>query len=63
MILALPLFEKEELDTLRKRRETLLKRVQTMPKHSPGRYELLGRLKAMTAEIMRLENQLYGGRR
>lgn len=58
MTAALPLFAKEELNVLRKRREVLSKRVQQMPKHSPGRYELLGQLKAVTAEVMRLENDL-----
>jgi hypothetical protein len=56
----LPLFLKDDLNALRKRRETLLKRVEHMPKHSPGRYELLGQLKAVTAEAMKLENRLNG---
>lgn len=62
MASVLPLFQHEELTTLEKRREALLRRVQNMPKHSPGRYELIGQLKAVTAEAMRLENDLNGRR-
>lgn len=59
-MIALPLFEKEELGRLQERREALLRRVQAMPKHSPGRYETIGQLKAVTAELMRLELKLRG---
>ena len=58
MTTALPLFQREELTRLQERREALLKRVQTKPRHSPGRYELIGQLKAVTAEAMKLENEL-----
>ncbi len=58
----LPLFEKTELDELQRRRAALLKRVQGMKKHSHGRQELIGRLKELTAEQIRVELRLYGKR-
>lgn len=60
MTASLPLFQHDELNALRKRRETLLKRVQRRRKHSPGRYELIGQLKAVTAQILLLERELLG---
>lgn len=62
MSVALPLFRKQELDRLKERREALLKRVQSMPKYSHGRQEKIGQLKAVTAEIIDLEQELYGRR-
>ena len=59
---ALPLFQREELDRLQQLREALLKRVQSMPKYSHGREQKIGELKAITAETIRLENEIYGVR-
>lgn len=58
----LPLFRNEELNRLKERRNALLKRVQSMPKYSHGRQERIGELKAVTAQMIRLENELYGRR-
>jgi hypothetical protein len=58
---SLPLFQREELSRLQQRRDALLKRVQAMSKYSRGRQEKVGELKAVTAAVIRLENEL--GRR
>ncbi|MDQ0454695.1 hypothetical protein [Rhizobium paknamense] len=55
---ALPLFLTDDLKRLRDRREALLKRLQTMRPHERGRYEKLGELKAVTKEILIIEQQL-----
>lgn len=63
---ALPLFLQDDLNRLQQRRNALLKRLQSKPKHSPGRYELIGQLKAVTSDVMRLQNEIdseIGGRR
>ena len=57
----LPLFLKDELNRLQERRDALLRRIQNQKKHSPTRYELIGRVKEKTADIMRIENELRGG--
>lgn len=62
MTTSLPLFRKDELNRLQQRRNALLKRVQSMPKYSRGRQEKIGELKAVTAQAIRLENELYGVR-
>lgn len=59
---SLPLFEKSELDSLQKRRAALLKRVRGLKKYSHTRAELIGRLKVLTAEQMKLEIRLDGDR-
>lgn len=60
MIAELPLFQNAELVRLQERREALLKRVQSMPRYSHGRQEKIGELKAVTAEVIRIENELRG---
>lgn len=56
----LPLFQHEELTRLQERRDALLKRVQNMPAYKQGRPLAVYRLQLVTAEIMRLENELRG---
>ena len=60
MILELPLFQNAELTRLQERREALLKRVQNMPPYTPGRPLTIYKLQQVTAEVIRLENELKG---
>ncbi|MVA24524.1 hypothetical protein V6582_05760 [Agrobacterium vitis] len=54
----LPLFLKGDLKRLQDRREALVKRIETMRPHERGKFEKLGELKAVTREILILEQQL-----
>lgn len=56
----LPLFRRQELAELKERRRALLKRVQSMPKYTPGRPLIMFKLQQVTAEVMKLELELYG---
>jgi hypothetical protein len=58
MTAVLPLFLNDDLKGLRDRRETLLKRLQTMRPHERRRYETIGELKAVTKQILIIEQQL-----
>ncbi|MCF1485064.1 hypothetical protein FS800_23325 [Agrobacterium vitis] len=54
----LPLFLKDDLKRLQDRREALVRRIETMRPHERGKFEKLGELKAVTREILILEQQL-----
>ncbi|BCH63233.1 hypothetical protein RvVAT039_04490 [Agrobacterium vitis] len=54
----LPLFLKGDLKRLQDRREALVRRIETMRPHERGKFEKLGELKAVTREILILEQQL-----
>ncbi|NSZ48470.1 hypothetical protein [Agrobacterium vitis] len=54
----LPLFLKGDLKRLQDRREALVKRIENMRPHERGKFEKLGELKAVTREILILEQQL-----
>lgn len=58
----LPLFLKDDLKRLQDRREALVKRIQTMRPHERGKFEKLGELKAVTREILIIEQQMEVGR-
>lgn len=58
MTAVLPLFLNDDLKGLRNRRETLLKRLETMRPHQRRRYETIGELKAVTCQILIIEQQL-----
>ncbi|MCF1449972.1 hypothetical protein FS815_24590 [Agrobacterium vitis] len=58
----LPLFLKDDLKRLRDRRDALVRRIETMRPHARGKFEKLGELKAVTREILILEQQLEARR-
>lgn len=58
MAAVLPLFLNDELKGLRNRREVLLKRLQTMRQHEHRRLETIGELKAVTKQILIIEQKL-----
>ena len=58
MVAVLPLFLNDELMGLRNRRQALLKRLQTMRPHERRKYETLGELKAVTSQILVIEQKL-----
>lgn len=58
MTAVLPLFLNEDLKGLRNRRQTLLNRLKTMRPHERRRYETIGELKAVTSQILIIEQQL-----
>lgn len=58
MAQVLPLFLADDLKRLKDRRTALLQRIQTMRPHSWGRQEKIGELKAVTREILIIEQQL-----
>lgn len=62
MTAVLPLFLNEDLKGLRNRRQTLLNRLQTMRPHERRRYETIGELKAVTKQILIIEQQLEARR-
>lgn len=62
MTAVLPLFLNEDLKGLRNRRQTLLNRLQTMRPHERRRYETIGELKAVTKQILIIEQQLEAHR-
>lgn len=59
---ALPLFLQAELSRLLIERQRLARRIAEMSPRAGRKYELIGRLKALTAEAIRIENQLRGQR-
>jgi hypothetical protein len=58
----LPLFLKDDLKRLQDRREVLVRRIQNMRSHERGKFEKLGELKAVTREILIIEQQMEVGR-
>lgn len=58
----LPLFQNADLTRLQERRDALVKRVQKMPPYTPGRRLVIYKLQLVTAEMMRIENELRGRR-
>ena len=58
MTAALPLFLNEDLKGLRDRRKALLKRLETMRPHERRKYETIGELKAVTSQILIIEQKL-----
>lgn len=58
MIVELPLFQNAELDRLKKRRAELLKSVEKMRPYTAGRPFRVQRLAEVTAEILKIENEL-----
>lgn len=58
MAAVLPLFLIDDLKGLRDRRYALLMRLQTMRPHEHRRLEIIGELKAVTSQILIIEQQL-----
>jgi hypothetical protein len=58
MTAVLPLFLNDELKGLRNRREALLKRLQNLKPHEHRRLETIGELKAVTKQILIIEQKL-----
>ena len=58
MTAVLPLFLNDDLKGLRNRRDALLKRLQNMRPHERRKYEIIGELKAVTNQILIIEQQL-----
>lgn len=55
---ALPLFLQAQLLRLLAEREQLARRIAQLPPRAGRKYELIGRLKIVTAEAIRVENLL-----